>query len=758
MRPLTIRGYADPLMASPGESVSFFVSCDNPGPVTARLVRVVLGDEDPNGPGAKELPVSGFDIPSFDGHPQRTQAGGHVIVDSLPESFDAAEGFSIHVFAQPMVPTGRPQALMGVWSQADRKGWQLGIENGGLVFRIGDGSSVTEVTSDKPLFAGTWYSICASYDPKAGLVLDQKAVVGSANGRFGPVVDLNSDSIAMNAGTFGLVVPRCPLTMAAVSEGESSSGRHFVTQLYSGKLEAPKILTSSHLDRVVVELLSTGGHSDGLVASWDFSDGITRSGVPSDVVTEVVTGAHGRLINTPDRAMTGRNWDDTEHHFIHAPEQYGAIWFHPDSIDDCRWDESVRLEIPTDLRSGVYALEVDQGKNIERIVFFVRPRPDQRKKILFLIPTFTYLAYANQQVAIQAAVAQSVFAHTAILHDNEIEVHERSIEYGLSTYDYHSDGKGVQYSTWRRPILNMRPQHRYCYSTLWNFTTDLHILNWMEASGFDYDVVTDHDLHDQGADLLRHYNVVVTASHPEYYSTPMFKAWEEYIAGGGRGMYLGGNGMYWVAVPNPDRPHIIEVRRGEQGDQGWRAQPGECFHSHSGEKGGLWRLRGRAAQRIWGVGYTSHAFGTSAPFYQLPDAQDPRVSWLTEGIPYADPIGDTGLIGGGAAGHEFDRYDLSLGTPPNTLLLASSFGHSVYDMVVPEDQYFPSSGMNGLEHPNVRGDITFFTSPNGGGMFAAPSMTWATSLPMNNYDNHVSRITGNVLRRFASDEPLSSVD
>ena len=250
----------------------------------------------------------------------------------------------------------------------------------------------------------------------------------------------------------------------------------------------------------------------------------------------------------------------------------------------------------------------------------------------------------------------------------------------------------------------------------------------------------------------------MTGSHPEYYSTPMIDAWEEYIAGGGRAMYIGGNGFYWVAVPNPEHPHLVEVRRGEQGDQGWRAAPGETFHNHTGEKGGIWRLRGRAPQRVFGVGYTSHVFGSSAPYYQLPDANDPALAWITEGIPYDDPIGDTGLIAGGAAGHEFDRYDLSLGTPPNTRLLASSYGHSVYDVVVPEDQFFPSSGMNGLEHPNVRGDITYFSARNGGAVFAAPSMAWATSLPMNGYDNHVSRLTGNVLRHFASDDKLSAVD
>ena len=757
MRPLTIRGYCDPLAVSPGDDVNFYVSCDHPGQVTPRLVRVVLGDENPDGPGAKEIPVDGMSLAPFDGVAQRTQAGGHIVVRSLPSALDESNGFSVHLFAAPTTPAAGEQALIGHWSQADSRGWELGLVEGQVFFRVGDGTVTTQVETKKALFAGTWYSICASYDPDKGLTVSQMAVVGSCNGRFGPVVDLDSDSTQTLSGSFPLAPTAASLVIAAVAESEMP-GREWVTHQYSGKIESPKLLGTSELSAAETTSLAEGAVPSTVVAYWDFAEGITRNGIPGDQAVEIIAGCHGQLMNTPDRAMTGRTWDDTEHHFVHAPDQYGAIWFHPDSIDDCRWDVSLTVTIPEDLKSGVYALEVDQGRDVERIVFFLRPNPNNRKKILFLASTFTYLAYANQQVAVQAAVAQSVFAHTAILHDNEIEVHERSMEYGLSTYDYHADGKGVAYSTWRRPIMNMRPQHRYCYSTLWNFTTDLHLLNWMEQMGFEYDVLTDHDVHEQGADLLKHYNVVVTASHPEYYSTPLVDAWEHYIASGGRGMYLGGNGMYWVAVPNPDRPYLIEVRRGEQGDQGWRANPGECFHSHSGEKGGLWRLRGRAAQRIWGVGYTAHAFGTSAPYFQLPDAQDPRLAWMMEGIPFDDPIGDTGLIGNGAAGHEFDRYDLTLGTPPNTMLLASSFGHSAYDMVLPEDQYFPSSGMNGMEHPNVHGDITYFTSRGGGAMFAAASMTWVTSLPMNNYDNHVSRLTGNVLRRFASSVPLPEVD
>ena len=36
-------------------------------------------------------------------------------------------------------------------------------------------------------------------------------------------------------------------------------------------------------------------------------------------------------------------------------------------------------------------------------------------------------------------------------------------------------------------------------------------------------------------------------------------------------------------------------------------------------------------------------------------------------------------------------------------------------------------------------------------------MTWCGSLSYNGYDNNVSRITANVLTRFAADQPLEEV-
>ena len=54
----------------------------------------------------------------------------------------------------------------------------------------------------------------------------------------------------------------------------------------------------------------------------------------------------------------------------------------------------------------------------------------------------------------------------------------------------------------------------------------------------------------------------------------------------------------------------------------------------------------------------------------------------------------------------------------------------------------------------VRGDMVFFEGPKGGAVFSTGSIAWCGSLSHNDYDNNVSRITENVLRRFDSCEPF----
>ena len=111
-------------------------------------------------------------------------------------------------------------------------------------------------------------------------------------------------------------------------------------------------------------------------------------------------------------------------------------------------------------------------------------------------------------------------------------------------------------------------------------------------------------------------------------------------------------------------------------------------------------------------------------------------------------------LGRGAAGDELDRFDYALGTPAHALLLATASGFSQdYQHVIEELPTMHSTRTEG-GNPLVRSDLVFFEYPNGGAVFSVGSISWFGSLSDNGYDNNVSRITGNVLERFADDEPL----
>lgn len=465
--------------------------------------------------------------------------------------------------------------------------------------------------------------------------------------------------------------------------------------------------------------------------------------------------AIGECHNAPYRGMTGWNWTGVEENYRHAPEQYGAIHFHDDALEDAGWETDVSLEIPDSLTSGVYALRVRLGDHMDHIPFWVLPpRGTATSPVLLLFPTMSYMAYANDHIVSEVPVAQSVLGHTSVMAAADLHLLEHP-ELGLSTYDRHTDGSGVAHSTRLRPIITLRPGFRHTTGSLWQFPADLHIVDWLTGIGIEFDVATDEDLDREGADLLRRYNVVLTGSHPEYYSARMLDAWETYLGDGGRAMYLGGNGFYWVTDHHPDKPHLVETRKGEAGTRAWQARPGELHMAFTPERGGLWRNRGRAPQKLFGVGFTTEGMDRSSPYTTLDDFKDPQLAFVTDGLEGKESFGDHGLVGGGASGHECDRYDLLLGTPPHTRVLATSAGqHSDNYPLVAEDIYFPFDGMGGQDWFQVRSDVVYFTTRHGGAVFSTGSIAWAGSLAHNGYDNDISRLTSNVLRRFASPDPI----
>jgi N,N-dimethylformamidase len=199
---------------------------------------------------------------------------------------------------------------------------------------------------------------------------------------------------------------------------------------------------------------------------------------------------------------------------------------------------------------------------------------------------------------------------------------------------------------------------------------------------------------------------------------------------------------------------VIEIRRGRAGHRTWSAAPGEEFLSSTGEPGGLWRDRGRPPQRLFGVGYTAVGPSTgshwplyAAPYLRRPDSFDASIADLFEGVDEHELIGDFGLIFGGAAGLEIDRVDVNLGTPPHTKVLASSVGHPAPYFTVDDPVLFASQEDTS---DRIRSDIVYVEYPNGGAVFSVGSMSWLGCLSTDDYNNNVSTITENVLKRFTA--------
>ena len=747
---LKITGYSDEISVRPGETVSFMVSCELPD-YQVDIVRLICGDTNPEGPGYKEEPVESPASGRYEGRPQAIHAGSCAIVPSS-DVLERLESFTVQAMIWPTTPARGEQGLVTKWNEAEQSGFALIVDEGGaLALRLGDGRGGAQVVSTgKALVERKWYFAAASYDAASGRVsVHQEPLMAHAG-----VDDAGS---AVGDAPSGFAANDSPVVMAAqfVREGE---GRTFVGRHYNGKIDSPR-LANRALTRAGMEQLRVEPFPDdvraAVVAAWDFSREIPST----RIIDSSSNRLDGTLVNLPTRAMTGHNWSGEEMCWRHAPEQYGAIHFHDDDLYDASWEVDFRFTVPDDLRSGVYAARLRSGEEEAYIPFAVLPRPGHEARAAFLLPTFDYMAYANEHMMFNAPAGELWTGQLMALQPVHMFLNEHR-EYGLSLYDSHSDGSGVSYSSRLRPMLNMRPKVQTQWSgtfgsKLREFNQDLFLTDWLEAMGHEYDVITDEDLHEGGLDLLRPYSVILTGGHPEYYTRRMWDAVYDYTQQGGRLMYLGGNGYFWRCATHTELPGVLEVRRNENGTRTWEGRPGEFYHSFTGEFGGVWRSQGHTApQVIAGVGFTAVGFDRSSYYRRTEASFDPRAAFIFEGIGDDELIGDFGYHGGGAAGNEIDRADQRLGTPPHALVLASSENHGPLYLLVVEEILMSSASISGIDNDMVRADLVFYETPGGGAVFSVGSIAFISSLPWNGYDNNVSRMVDNVLRRFADATPF----
>jgi len=242
------------------------------------------------------------------------------------------------------------------------------------------------------------------------------------------------------------------------------------------------------------------------------------------------------------------------------------------------------------------------------------------------------------------------------------------------------------------------------------------LLGWLEREGFAHDVWAETQLHAGTLDLDA-YRVVILDQHPEYWSREMYfllKSWV--FERGGKLMYLGGNGIHCeveFVTPTAAIHHNTDLSEW-LATRSFEDVPEALVPSRFGR-----RVENEA--NLLGVSTTLTGAGTGAPYRVVaPDHWAFEGTGLGEGGIFGEAWLDMRNDGGGASGHETDKRNGS--TPSNAVLLAK-----------------------GMNVNNGGGEIVTFETPSGGAVYSVGSISYVSSLPV---DDLLSQVTANVLRRF----------
>ncbi|WP_119390069.1 N,N-dimethylformamidase beta subunit family domain-containing protein [Taklimakanibacter lacteus] len=727
---LSLIAYTNTLSAAPGEVIEVKASSYGARFYRADLRRVIQGDRHPQGPGYKDEPVT-LDLGGV--RPARRQAirpGSYVRIEDRGNVLADLASFTLAVPVQPTLMSGERTIFL-----LSNPGLELLIDSNG---RPGARLGETKLSLKETLIRGQWTLLVVSCD-KAAKTLQLSAVSPA-----GHIVETGRTSAAPRK----LEGQMTTVMIAARAPGEG----HF-----DGKIDSP-VLFDRPLEPLEamtrLALPQTLSRSPDLIAHWDFS----RAMEGTDVIDASPHQLHGVTVQCPARAMTGWRWTGQCLDWRRQSELYSAIHFHADDMTDAGWVTDFTVTLPADLRSGLYAIRLvpdDDETQAYHCVFAVRPprHGATGNTVCFLMPTASYLAYANHRLGLDVPGTEVGMGRLVEIDRHHAFLQEHP-ELGFSFYEVHADGSGVFHSSRNRPVLDLQPGVKGFLgglgSNIWQFNADTHITGWLDHHGIDCDVITDEDLHREGLSLLRRYNVVLTGTHPEYYSLEMLDAVQGFVDRGGKLIYLGGNGFYWRISFSDRHPGVIECRRSEAGIRPWEPGPGQFHHAFTGEYGGLWRRNGRPSTHLTGLIMSSQGFDISEPYELTEAASDPRADFIFAGIDRSPgrKFGAFGLSGKGAAGMEIDRADFTLGTPPQALILGSSRSHTDIYLMTPEDMLDPTPDMSGTQNEAIRSDLVYFETDGGGAVFSTGSIAWAGAMAWNFYDNEVSRMTLNVLKRF----------
>ena len=625
------------------------------------------------------------------------------------------------------------QGLITQHDYPDRCGIGLFLHDGRIAFMTGAGGAYDpdSLHETRPglIRAQGWHHVAASWDGKMKRIY----VDGKLAAEFPHAGPVRPGRTALRIGAYG-------------SKGAAAS-------FYNGDVAMcavyDRALDGDQIRKRFADRGQTAPRGEHLLGFWAFQE--ERSTRVADASPH---GRDGRIINRATWMIGGPGFNaktigrhDRDDDPTQDTKRGHGLRLAADELYNARWRVNHRFRVPVNAKSGVYAGRFDfhlNGKPMRYFVTFVVRRPDSRPKspLLVLVSSNTWLAYNSAPFPVNHRPGLISMGTGGLASS-----HPDAPTY--SFYRDHRNGQPTYKVGLKVPWPAAGPDKVYqfgSYSHLLRGERFLHL--WLDRNGYDYDVITDHDL-DRHPDVLKGYRAVCITGHSEYWSAPAYDGLDRYLKAGGAALVMSGNTMFW-RVSFDDTGEVMECRKyGTRIGGRGLAKVGELYHSHDFKRGSLMRFCGYPAWKV--IGLTCIGWGGAFKPYRV---DRPDHFLFNEPHPLGLKKGDTfGFVTEtrGAVGHEWDvRLSTLLKATGNPALKGLAEPGGIITIASSHD---PRNvvDFNAEGHKKRVGggqtiaEIIYWERPRGGRVFHTGSIATAWAMY---HDDLLGLLIKNVLHHF----------
>ena len=310
----------------------------------------------------------------------------------------------------------------------------------------------------------------------------------------------------------------------------------------------------------ILNMFKSKNHNNNLVAY-----STKKSYYPEDVV-DICTSVNNKILKDEIKSIKYVLFDINKNVILQKDSNKIMYQEYPylGCINGCNWNISESLNLPSNLKSGMYIIGILCNKNVCFIPIVVKSKT--KSKVLVISNINTWNAY-------ELWAGYNTDEISAYKWKSDIE----------SKYKYLEDGSHKSYVlSFDRPLFyliskrlqsfienNIYSHKQYAhlvYSELWMY-------KFLNDNDIDFNLINDIDM-DQGESLKHDYKTIIIHAHPEYWTENALINLNKMTINGTNIAYFGGNGIYWRVTHKNNKMEICKDGK---------------KHSHDNKKGGLWK-------------------------------------------------------------------------------------------------------------------------------------------------------------------------